>query len=138
MIDDQLKALKAVVPKDTPLFAISAQSGQGIKEVLYAIKQTVDVQKNKAAEAKDNDDALPVLTLSGEDKAWKVVKDGKKYVITGRKIEKFAARTDFSNDQGLRRLRDIMQKMGITHELRRQGIAPGDHITIGSRNSFDY
>ena len=53
------------------------------------------------------------------------------FLVTGPKIEKFAARTDFSNPHGVNRLRDIMRKMGITHELERQNAEPDSIIRIG-------
>lgn len=135
MINDRLKALQRVVSNGTPLFAISAQSGQGIRELLFKVKDVVEVQKQKAVEVSE-ESSLPVLKLQNEDKAWKVVKDGKKFVVTGRKIEKFASRTDYTNEQGLRRLRDIMLKMGIMHELQRQGIEAGNTVAIGKLGSF--
>ncbi len=137
MIDDRLHTLKAVVPKGTPLFAISAQSGFGIKELLFTIKDVVEAERRVEAETAA-EQGIPVLTLHNDDKAWHVTKDGKKFTVTGRKIEKFAARTDFSNEQGLRRLRDIMLKMGIMHELRRQGIESGSVIVISRHGSFEY
>ncbi len=51
--------------------------------------------------------------------------------MTGKKIESFAKRTDYGNVHGVVRLRDIMNKMGITKELLRLGISYGDHIVIG-------
>lgn len=138
MIADRLKTLEQVVPEGTPLFAISAQAGLGIKELLYAVNSTVLAQRRAVAESK-SEEGVPVLTLANEDKAWKVKKDGKHFIVTGRKIEKFAARTDFSNDQGVRRLRDIMRKMGIMHELQRQGVEPGNTIKIGKHHgSFEF
>ncbi|HUD10148.1 MAG TPA: Obg family GTPase CgtA, partial [Candidatus Saccharimonadales bacterium] len=62
--------------------------------------------------------------------AWHVEKTKGVYVITGKKIERFAARTDFDSEPGIRRLRDIMKKMGIMHELTRQGAKTGDRLTI--------
>lgn len=138
IIDDRLKALNKVVPKGTSLFAISAQAGTGLKELLYAVNTAVQAQRQKAAEAVDSENGVPVLTLANEDKAWLVEKDGKKFIVTGRKIEKFAARTDFTNDQGIRRLRDIMRKMGIMHELQRKGIEPGQQVAIGKHGHFEY
>jgi len=135
MIEDRLKVLRKIVPKGTPLLAVSAQSGQGIKELLYAVKEVVDTEKNRIAETTE-ENALPVLTLQNEDKAWKVARDDKKFTVTGRKIEKFAARTDYSNEQGLRRLRDIMSKMGIMHELRRQGVEADNTVMIGKQGSY--
>jgi len=59
-------------------------------------------------------------------------------VVTGRKIEKFGARTDFENEAGIQRLRDIMKKMGIMHELVRQNIQAGDKIAIGKYGELEY
>jgi len=66
-----------------------------------------------------------------------VSKQAKTFVITGHKIERFARRTDFNSEQGLARLRDIMRKMGIMHELERQGIEAGQTVII-SGQSFEY
>ena len=51
---------------------------------------------------------------------------------------KFASRTDFDSPQGVQRLRDIMRRAGVMHELRRQGIEPGHHIQIGQAGKFPY
>jgi len=64
--------------------------------------------------------------------AWSIDKDGTTYVVSGAKIEKFARRTDTTNFHALNRLRDIMRKTGITHELIRQGAKSTSEIRIGS------
>ncbi len=128
MIKARLDELRPSVPKATPLFAISAQSGQGVKDLLYAAKKAVSKARRQAAE-KQQASGPPVLKLVTED-AWKITKTDKGFIITGKKIERFAARTDFANYHALQRLRDIMKKMGITHELIRRGIEPGDKIRI--------
>ena len=51
---------------------------------------------------------------------------------TGQKIEKFGRRTNFSSVHGVNRLRDIMHKMGISHELRRMGAENYSRVQIGS------
>ncbi len=45
-------------------------------------------------------------------------------------------RTDFENDEGIARLRDIMRKMGIMHELERKGIEPDEQIIVGSKKEY--
>jgi GTP-binding protein len=52
------------------------------------------------------------------------------FVVSGPKIEKFAARTDFDNVHGVNRLRDILRKLGIAHELERQGARGSSKIQI--------
>jgi len=59
------------------------------------------------------------------------------YEVTGEKVEKFARRTDFSNYEGVNRLRDIMKKLGIAHELRRRG-AEGTSIIRISDSEFPF
>lgn len=132
LVADRLQVLKKVLPTSTPLFAISAQSKQGVPELLYTIKEIV---QKEVLEVTAADESLPVLRLANaEADAWYVTKEDDQFVITGKKIEKFAARTDFSNPHGVQRLRDIMRKMGIMHELVRQGIAPAQKIKIGEHS----
>ena len=145
IVDDLLKQLKAVVPEGTPVMAISSQAHLGIKELLFTTKKVVDIERQKhqaeaeaAAEKGETLGEVPILTLRDTDNAWKVVKENGRFVVTGRKIEKFAARTDFDNEDGVRRLRDIMKKMGIMHGLVREGINPGDTIVIGKSGQLEY
>ncbi len=136
MTDDLLAQLQAVVPEGTQLFAISAQAGTGIKPMLYAVKAVLQAYQERVdAEPVDE---TPVLRMLNTELAWRVepTKDG--YKVTGSRIEKFARRTEFDNDQGVERLRDIMKKMGIMHELRRKGVVTGQTVAIGKAGSFIY
>lgn len=138
IIADQLGKLKKAAPKDAQLMAISAQSKAGLPELLRAVQQVV-MQTREAAEAKvvavpD----IPVLTIDDEENAWQVVREEDAYVVRGAKIERFAKRTDFSNPAGVERLRDIMRKIGVMHELVRQGISSGDSIRIANHGEFTY
>lgn len=130
IVTDLKQRLQKVLPKDTPLYAISAQSKQGIKELLRHIGNTVVAERAKKELEVSPEDMLPVITLSTENK-WTVTETKKGFLVTGFKIEKFAQRTDFDNYHGVQRLRDIMRKMGIMHELERKKINPGERITIG-------
>lgn len=141
IVDAQMAALRSVVPADTVVVAISAQSKQGITELLRIVRSIVEAERSAQREASDEataEGAIPVLTLKQEEKAWRVTKEGDAFMVRGHKIERFAARTDFSSEDGLKRLRDIMRKMGIMHELVRQGIDPGDTIHISLHGSFKY
>ncbi len=130
IVADRLIELKKLVPKGTQLQAISSQSKMGLNELLFAVKKMVTKERTRLAESKDPEDSIPVLTLPTVD-AWKVTKTDGGFVVTGRKIERFAYRTEFTSFHGQQRLRDIMKKMGIMHELRRQGIEADEKIIIG-------
>jgi GTP-binding protein len=127
-IEDKLKLLKTVVKARTPILAISAKTKQGIPELLSKLKELVVKQRSKAEKAAKPE--IPVIKLESED-GWSIEKLEAGYAITGRRIERFADRTDFDNQAGIQRLRDIMRKMGIAHELERKGIEQGHTIRIG-------
>lgn len=126
----QTSLLRECVAPTVPIYAISAQAHKNIKEVMHAAYAMVVATKKAQEQATDT---LPVITLAGTSgNAWQAVrKSDKTFVVTGKKIESFAKRTDYGNEHGIMRLRDIMKKMGITKELLRLGIEYGDKIIIG-------
>lgn len=137
MIQMQIDAVKAVAG-DTPVFAISSQAHKGVTEVLRALRREVEKVREKTDEEAPEDDSLPVISLLSDQVAlaWTVDKkeeNGKEvFVVKGHKIEKFARRTNFDTGEGVNRLRDIMQKMGIMHALTRAGAVGDSTIRIGA------
>jgi GTP-binding protein len=137
IVEDLIKGLRTVVLKKTPIYAISSQSGQGLKELLNAVDVAVLADRNKTIKLANKKPAIPILKLTNNTNKWEVTKTGKKFVVSGPKIEQFARRTDMNNDEALQRLRNIMRRYGIMHELVRQGIELGQTIHIGDQN-FPY
>ena len=116
--------------------SISASSGKGIKELLFEAKSIYESQVEE--QVAEQADVVPVLRLPETEDTWKVTKEDGFYLVKGRKIERFAQRTDFDSTAGEQRLRDIMRKMGIMHELVRQGIEVGQKIKIGDSGKLEY
>jgi GTP-binding protein len=133
IVADLMNQLKKTAPKGTPMFAISASSGQGVKELLYKVADTCAQVKEVEEEVSDE---VPVIRLENVEDAWQVTRLGKQFIVSGPKINRFARRTDFENEAGIERLRDIMRKMGIMHELERQEINPDDVIIIGDKQEY--
>ena len=130
-MDEDLKAYQVEkvkqVARNSQIFVISSVAHQGLKELLRALKIEVDnyrLQSEKEEESSDEAE-LPVITLSQEEveNSWyaEYLEEEGVYIVKGRKIEKFARRTNFNNIHGVNRLRDIMRKMGIEQEIRRMG-----------------
>jgi GTP-binding protein len=127
-LDQELKSdieaqLREVAPKNTPILPISSQAHQNITELLRQLKAVVDTNKaEKAVKKAENGQKQHIFTLENDELAWNVEKTAEgTFTISGKKIEKFARRTDFESYHARQRLRDIMKKMGITHELMRKG-----------------
>ena len=130
-LDKATAQLKKLVPRTTPVLAISSPSGEGVKELLLTTQKRVEQQRKIAAKKAKPTDELPVIGLREEDDAWQVQKTKDGFLVSGKKIERFATRTRFGDFAGEQRLRDIMYKMGIIQELERQEIELGQKIIIG-------
>jgi GTP-binding protein len=137
MIADLEKQLRVVVPKSTPIMTIAAQAKQGTIELLRRVEKILQKEKAKQAKVAPEKDSLPVIRLPETDDSWQIEKTTKGFTVTGKKIERFAGRTDFSSEAGTQRLRDIMRKMGIMQELARQGAVAEQKIKI-AEHTLDY
>jgi GTP-binding protein len=139
LIDDQKKALQKVAAKGTPILAVSSKSHVGIIEVLrHAYDLVRKVREEEKAATEEVLEGVPVIELNEtqQEAAWQVRLEEGRFIVTGSKIEKFASQTDFSNDFGVMRLRDIMKKMGISHDLIRKGAKPEDVVVIGESGEY--
>ncbi len=115
----------------TPIFTISAVAHQGLADVLRAAAKLVKTARAKR-EAELAEAAVPVIEAVDLPDFWRVAPEGAGvWRVTGERIEGFARRTNFEQDDAVRRLRDILAKTGVRRELMRQGAQDGDTIRIG-------
>jgi len=136
--DEFIEMIKDEFEKETKqdVQVVSSLTKSGLnkllKEVLVSVKEFRD-QEVEASKELDEEEGIPVITIDMED-AWEVEKyDEKNYIVKGQKIEKFAERTDTENEWGVQRLKDIMKKHGIMHDLLRKGVQVDDYIHIGDK-----
>ncbi len=134
IVNDEVQKLRKAAGQKAKIMAISAQSGQGTKELLREAQKMLGTKKKQAE--KNRFEKIPIIRLIKTDDSWKVTKTKGVFLVKGKKIERFARRTDFDNEAGIQRLRDIMRKMGIMHELERKKIKPGDKIFFSGVNNY--
>jgi GTP-binding protein len=140
LISEAETELRTVVAKEIPILTISSQAHQGVKELLYTTLKLVTSEREKAAalaaESEDAEDVgLPVLKLANEE-GWYVEKTSTGFRISGPKVDKFTERTDFENEESIARLRHIMRRYGVLHEIIRKGAQTGDRIET-NHGSFE-
>lgn len=141
IVDMQIDELKKIVSPGTKVMAISSMAHKGLKELLRELNKIVKVEREKQKEISITveDDELPVISLNREElsKAWNVEKveeeDRTLYIVTGEKIERFAIRTNFDQEEGVDRLRDILKKLGIAQELLKKGAESDSIISISGK-----
>lgn len=138
-LDDDIVAmqkteLEKVVGSGTPVFAISSSAHVGLTDLLRELRKKVDELAEQVGEEQDDeiDESVAVIRLPEDDpEAWRVEKQDGEFYVYGAKIEKFARRTNFDQFQSVNRLRDIMKKMGIYHQLVRDGAEGNSVVHIG-------
>lgn len=153
-LDDEIIAMQSTalqnVANGSPVVAISSQTHAGVTELLRLLRHEVTDYRAREAELIEEGDDLPVIALDAQaaSDAWtveRVVGDefggadeeaAIGFIVRGAKIEKFARRTNFDQFESVNRLRDIMRKMGITHELIRQGAVGETVVQIGESMPF--
>ncbi|HXH04925.1 MAG TPA: GTPase ObgE [Candidatus Nitrosotenuis sp.] len=138
LIGMQRTALEGVIEQGSEIFIISSSAHIGIEPLLRRLAQQVVAAREAEKEVIEEEDEMPTIALSEVEKedAWKVRVEEGRFIVTGVKIEKFAARTDYGNVHSVNRLRDIMRKMGIIHELVRAKAKGDDIVSFGEAGEY--
>lgn len=133
--DPVLKLKAEFEPQGIRVYPISAVSGQGVKELLYAVYdllQTVDqtpvIFEREFDPAAMIDESLPYTVERTEDGV---------YVVEGPRIEKMLGYTNLESEKGFVFFQKFLKENGILEELEHAGIAEGDTVRMYGLE-FDY
>lgn len=133
--EDPVERLKREFePEGIQVFAISAVTGQGVKELLYHVNdllKTVDrkpVIFEKEFEYQYQGENLPYTVERNEDGI---------YVVEGPKIEKMLGYTNLDSEKGFQFFQKFLKDSGILAELEEAGIEEGDTVRMYGLE-FDY
>ncbi|MFO7537659.1 MAG: GTPase ObgE [Chloroflexota bacterium] len=110
-----------------PFLAISAVTGQGVRDMLYRVKQMLDEVPEEEAMERD----LVVIKAKADPEAFTIEREADGWRVHGQKIERIATTTYFEFEPTLNRFQRILESMGITAALRQAGIEEGDMVYIG-------
>ncbi len=133
-ISEIIEETKKNFKKYKPQF-ISSVSGDGIDQLLYRIKDEVLAHRRKQKAGKPKGEFKvfrPHLEIP-DAKNFKVIKEGKGFRITGKRVEQLAIMTDMSKKGAIFRMHDIMMKIGAYREMKKLGGKDGEKIHIGER-----
>lgn len=121
-----IKSNKKIFKYNREPFLFSAVTREGVKELIFEIEKEL----NKLPKVREKKE-VKIFTLADVKRnIYEVKKKGSRFQISGRKIEYFAQKTDFSNPHAVMRLYDIMKKMGIIKQIEKKGGKFGDKILI--------
>ncbi|MFP4512655.1 MAG: GTPase ObgE [Acidimicrobiales bacterium] len=111
---------------------VSAVTGQGIPELLGAMREMVESVRTTEAEP----EGFVVHRPAGEGIRIERGDDGA-YVVIGREAERAVALSDLTNPEALDYAQGRLKKLGVDKALAKAGAKPGDLVRIGAV-SFEY
>ncbi len=125
-------------PKGVKVFAISAVSGKGLKELLYQVREILDnlpqetvvFEQEFFPEDMAIDSNLPYMVE-------KSTEEENTYIVEGPKIEKMLGYTNLDSEKGFAFFQKFLKETGILDELETAGIQEGDTVRMYGL-AFDY
>ncbi len=123
--EENLARLQAKLGPDTEIFAVSAITGQGLDAVMYRVARVLpEIKEEPIVEQVEK------ITKLDEGPRFTIAQDEDVYVVSGKEVELHFDRTDFNNEDSVRRFQSIVRLMGIEDALRAAGAQVGDVVRI--------
>lgn len=125
-------------PMGIKVYPVSAATGQGIRELLFGIRQLLD--ESPAERIVFEQEFFPEDVLITENLPYTVTKaedDPHVFVVEGPKIEKMLGYTNLDSEKGFAFFQRFLKDGGILDELENAGIEEGDTVRMYGFD-FDY
>ena len=127
--DDLASYIKEFQKISSDVYAISAVTKDGLKDLLYFIEKKLDEIPKILTEIDVEEDTA---AYDNDDSAFEVIKVAKGvYAINGGKVNRLARVTDARNTEQVIRLQNIMKSMGVFDTLHNMGLKNGDTVLVG-------
>jgi GTP-binding protein len=126
---ERFEELRAEFPE---LLGMSAATGEGVRELVYATWEAL-----KAAPPPEAVRPEPAHVTLRQQEPFEIHVDAGVYVVTGERIERLAAMTDFDSEEALARFESVLARLGVDERLRAMGAHDGDTVRIAG-TEFTY
>ena len=130
--DEPIERLKAEFePKGIKVFPISAVAGQGLKELLYYVRELLNQAPQEAIVFEP--EYFPGEELVYENLPYTVAKSEEEegvFIVEGPRIEKMLGYTNLDSEKGFSFFQNFLKNTGILKELEAAGIQEGDTVRM--------
>ncbi|MCI5902087.1 MAG: GTPase ObgE [Blautia sp.] len=129
---------KEFEPKGIRVYPISAVTGQGVRELLFYVKDLLDQCPQETVRFEQ--EFFPEDMLVRENLPFTVTRDEQDpaiFVVEGPKIEKMLGYTNLDSEKGFAFFQKFLKDGGILEELEKAGIQEGDTVRMYGFD-FDY
>ncbi len=131
------KIRKEYEPQGIPVFPISAATGEGLKELLYAVLAKLDEIHEEPTVFEQEYDPQVELAFSEDPFAVYYDDEEDEYVIEGPRIEKMLGYTNLDSEKGFAFFQRFLKDNGMLDQLEELGIKDGDTVRLYG-HSFEY
>ncbi len=131
--EENLEKFKEQLQEDIPIFPISAVTQSGIRELLFAIADTLENTPEFSLHHDEEDETINRVVYKHEkaEQDFIITRDPDGvFVLSGEKIEKLFKMTDFTHDESVRRFSRQLRGMGVDDALRERGAKDGDIVRL--------
>jgi GTP-binding protein len=124
-------------PQGINVYPISAVSGKGLKELLYAVNSILKTMDSKPVVYEKEFD--PNVYYDNPEEPFSVSASDQEgvFLIEGPRIEKMLGYTNLESEKGFLFFQNFMRENGILEQLEELGIEDGDTVRIYG-HEFDY
>ena len=129
--EDPIERLKKEFePKGIKVFPIAAVSGEGIRELLFEVRNILDNTEVKKITFEQ--EFFPEYMISLKDEPFEVYYDEEsgEYRVEGPRIEKMLGYTNLESEKGFVFFQNFLKDNGILDELMDLGIEEGDIVRL--------
>lgn len=127
----------AFEPEGIKVYPISAVTGQGVKELLYAVRELLDNFPDDVVIFEKEFDVDELLDNSDDNYNVYLDENGV-FIVEGERIDKMLGYTNLESEKGFNFFQKFMKSSGAIDRLEELGIEEGDTVRVGDYLEFDY
>ena len=127
----------AFEPEGIKVYPISAVTGQGVKELLYAVRELLDNFPDDVVIFEKEFDVDELLDNSDDNYKVYIDENGV-FIVEGERIDKMLGYTNLESEKGFNFFQRFMKSSGAIDRLEELGIEEGDTVRVGDYLEFDY
>lgn len=128
---------EAFEPEGIKVYPISAVTGQGVKELLYAVRELLDNFPDDVVIFEKEFDMDELLDNSDSNYNVYIDENGI-FIVEGERIDKMLGYTNLESEKGFNFFQKFMKSSGAIDRLEELGIEEGDTVRVGDYLEFDY
>ena len=128
--EENLRKFKEKVG-DIPVYPISAYTREGVRELLFAIADSLKNAPEFPVLEEAEESSGAVYKYEKPEEAFTITRDpGGTFVVSGEKVERLLKMTNFNYEQSVLRFARQLRSLGVDEALRERGAVDGDTVRI--------